>query len=62
MRVRQDWGERLGRPLPGAVEHLGLQLGELVLKLGEVVRECLHDGRVDGAVDALVGGAQVLGA
>lgn len=59
--VRQDWCEWLRRALPRAVEHLRLQLGELVLQLGEVVGKGLHDRRVDRAVKALVGGAQVLG-
>ena len=60
--VGQDGGEGLGRALPGLVEHLALELGELVLEVGVVVGQGLHDAGVDGAVDALVGGAQVLGA
>ncbi len=62
MGVGEDGGEGLGRALLRPVEHLGLQLGELVLQVGEVVGEGLHDRRVDGAVHALIGGAEVLGA
>jgi len=59
--VGQDGGEGLDGALPGLVEHLGLQLGELVLQLGEVVGQRVDDAGVDGAVDALVRGAEVLG-
>jgi hypothetical protein len=58
--VGQDGRERLGRPLPRPVEHLRLQLGELVLQLGEVVGQGVHDARVDGAVDALIRAAEIL--
>ena len=60
MGVGEDGGEGLGGALPGLVEHLGLQLGELVLQVGEVVGQGLHDAGVDRAVHALVGGAKVL--
>jgi hypothetical protein len=60
--VWQDGGEGLHSALPRPVEHLRLELGELVLQLGEVVGQGVHDGRVDGAEDALVGSAEVLGA
>lgn len=59
--VRQDGSEWLHCPLPGLIEHLALQLGELVLQLGVVVGEGVHDGRVDGPVDPVIGGTQVLG-
>ena len=59
--VGQDRGQGLGGALPRPVEHLGLELGELVLQLGEVIGQSLHDRRVDRAEAALVGGAQVLG-
>ena len=60
--VGEDGRERLGGALPRLVEHLRLQLGELVLQVGEVVGQRVHDRRVDRAEHALVGGAEVLGA
>ena len=60
--VGEDGGKGLGGALAGLVEHLALQLGELVLEVGVVVGQGLHDAGVDRAVDALVGGAKVLGA
>jgi len=59
--VGEDGGQRLGGALPRPVEHLRLELGELVLEVGEVVGQRLHDGRVQRAVHAVVGGTQVLG-
>jgi len=59
--VGEDGGQRLGGALPRPVEHLRLELGELVLEVGEVVGQRLDDGRVQRAVHAVVRGAQVLG-
>ena len=44
------------------VEHLRLELGELVLQVGELVGQGLHDGRVDGAAGPVIGSSQILGA
>ena len=61
MGIGQDGGQGLGGALLWPVEHLRLELGELVLQLGEVIGQGVHDGGVDGPVDALIGGTEVLG-
>ena len=61
VRVGEDGGEGLDGALPRPVEHLGLELGELVLEVGEVVGEGVDDRGVHRSVEAVVGGAQVLG-
>lgn len=59
--VGEDGGEGLHGALSRPVEHLGLELGELVLEVGEVVGEGVDDRGVHRSVEAVVGGAQVLG-
>ena len=59
--IRQDGGQGVGPEPPRPVEHLGLQLAELVLQVGELVGQGLDDGRVPGADGCVVRGAQVLG-
>jgi len=61
MSVGQDRGQRGEARTLGLVEHLALQLGELVLQLGESVGQSLHDARVNGVKDSVLGCAQVLG-
>ena len=61
MSVGQNRCEWLGSAATGTVEHLRLELAELVLEVGEVVGQRLDDGRVPGADVGLVRGAQVLG-
>ena len=60
--VGEDGGEGLGGPLPGLVEHLALQLGELVLQVWKVVGKGVNDAGVDGPEDAVVRSPEVLGA
>jgi len=58
--VREAWSQRSESWPLWLVEHLGFQLGELVLQFGEVVGQGLHDAGVDRAEEGLIGGAQVL--
>lgn len=58
--VRQDWGQGNESGSLWPVEHLGLEPGELVLQVGEVLGQGLDDAGVDGADDAVIGGPQVL--
>jgi len=60
MSVGKDGGQGLGTSSAGPVEHLGLELAELVLEVGEVVGKGLDDARVNGPKDSLVGGPEVL--
>lgn len=53
-------GGQTGSPWP--VEHLGLELGELVLQVGEAVGHGLYDAGVHGASGTLIRGPQILGA
>lgn len=59
--VGEDGGQRLGGALPRPVEHLRLELGELVLEVGEVVGEGLDDGWVPGSGHGFVGRSEILG-
>jgi len=52
-------GDEAGSLWP--VEHLGLEPGELVLEVGEILGQGLDDGRVHCPDDGLLGGPQVLG-
>jgi len=52
-------GDEAGSLWP--VKHLGLEPGELVLEVGEVLGEGLNDAGVEGPDDGLIGGAQILG-
>ena len=53
-------GDEAGSLWP--VEHLGLEPGELVLEVGEVLGEGLNDAWVEGPDYSLIGCAKVLGA
>jgi len=57
----QDGGEGGKTGSLWSVEHLGLELGELVLQFGEAVGQGLHDAGVDAAQQVFVGSTQVLG-
>ena len=51
-------GDEAGSLWP--VEHLGLEPGELVLEVGELLGQGLNDAGVKGPDDGLFGGPQVL--
>ena len=61
VRVGEDWREGLGPATTRPVEHLRLQLPELVLQVREVVGQGLDDGRVPSAHPGVLRGPQVLG-
>jgi hypothetical protein len=60
VRIRQDGSEGLGPGPARPVEHLGLELAELVLEVGELVGQGLDDGGVPGAHPRILRGPQVL--
>jgi len=57
----QDGGEGSKAGSLRSVEHLRLELGELVLQFREAVGKGLHDAGVDAAQQVLIRSAQVLG-
>ena len=59
--VGQDGSQRLTGALLGFVKHLGLQLAEFVLEVGEVIGEGVDNAGMDGAEHALIRGSEILG-